>query len=96
MRKVSDQFVCALFAKNIAISKTIKIKVIKDVSYFLLSELVVTIITKISLIAACFRFSAAYFFKRLKVVPWLRVVQTQAILLLKSMSERVGSDIERF
>ena len=25
----------------------------------------------------------------------LRVVQTQAILILKSMSERVGSDIER-
>ena len=31
----------------------------------------------------------------LRVVRTLRVVQPQAILLLKSMSERVGSDIER-
>ena len=29
------------------------------------------------------------------LVKCLRVVQTQAILFLKSMSERVGSDIER-
>ena len=29
------------------------------------------------------------------VNPFLRVVQTQTILFLKSMSERVGSDMDR-
>ena len=30
-----------------------------------------------------------------EILKYLRVVQTQAILILKSMSERGGSDIER-
>ena len=30
-----------------------------------------------------------------KLVPFLRLVQIQTIVLLKSMSERVGSDVER-
>ena len=35
------------------------------------------------------------FFLKVELTNFIRIVQTQAILFLKSMSERVGYDIER-
>ena len=43
----------------------------------------------------CLKDRPLSFLRTLHFWPDLRVVQTQAILFLKSMSERVGSDIER-